>query len=101
MFETRRWSIVAAEGNDDSAACCAALAVLCETYRYSLYAYVRGHGVDADAARDLKQGLLASLPNRVYFGNLRNKINPGPLNPRSSSPLLQPAIEFRERRRIS
>jgi hypothetical protein len=30
MFETTRWSLVAAAGGEDSAACRAALAALCE-----------------------------------------------------------------------
>jgi len=71
MFETTRWSIVAAAGGDDSAASRAALAVLCETYWYSLYAYVRRRGADADDARDLTQGFLTSLLDRRHFENLR------------------------------
>jgi RNA polymerase sigma-70 factor (ECF subfamily) len=71
MFETTRWSIVAAAGGEDSAACRSALAILCESYWYSLYAYVRRHGADADDARDLTQGFLTSLLDRRHFENLR------------------------------
>jgi len=72
MFETTRWSIVAAAGGEDSAACRAALAVLCETYWYSLYAYVRRRGADADDAQDLTQGFLTSLLDRRHFESLRS-----------------------------
>ena len=71
MFETTRWSLVAAAGSEDTAACRAALAALCETYWYSLYAYVRRRGADADDARDLTQGFLTSLLDRRHFENLR------------------------------
>src|SRR5688572_24413716 len=71
MFETTRWSLVAAAGSEDSAACRAALAALCETYWYSLYAYVRRRGADPDDARDLTQGFLTSLLDRRHFENLR------------------------------
>src|SRR6188768_2540411 len=72
MFETTRWSLVAAAGGEDSAACRAALAVLCETYWYSLYAYVRRRGADADDAQDLTQGFLTSLLDRRHFESLRS-----------------------------
>ena len=60
-FETTRWSLVVAAGSDDSSAARAALATLCETYWYPLYAYVRRRGTSADDARDLTQGFLTSL----------------------------------------
>ena len=40
------------------AECRAALAVLCDTYWHSMYAYVRQHGVDAYDARGLTRGFL-------------------------------------------
>jgi DNA-directed RNA polymerase specialized sigma24 family protein len=70
MFQTTRWSIVSAAGGEDSGACRAALAALCETYWYPLYAYVRRRGADADDARDLTQGFLASLLDRRHFEKL-------------------------------
>ena len=70
-FETTRWSLVVAAGGDDSSAARAALATLCETYWYPLYAYVRRRGDDADDARDLTQGFLTSLLERRDFENLR------------------------------
>lgn len=70
-FETTHWSLVVAAGSDDSSAARAALATLCEMYWYPLYAYVRRRGANADDARDLTQGFLASLLERRDFENLR------------------------------
>lgn len=70
-FETTRWSLVVAAGGDDSSAARAALATLCETYWYPLYAYVRRWGVSADDASDLTQSFLMSLLERRDFENLR------------------------------
>jgi DNA-directed RNA polymerase specialized sigma24 family protein len=70
-FVTTRWTLVVAAGGDDSAAAGAALATLCETYWYPLYAYVRRRGANADEARDLTQGFLASLLERRDFEHLR------------------------------
>ena len=60
-----------AAGGNDSLAARAALATLCETYWYPLYAYVRRRGATPDDARDLTQGFLASLLERRDFANLR------------------------------
>ena len=72
-FETTRWSLVVAAGGDDSSAARAALATLCETYWYPLYAYVRRRGASADDARDLTQGFLTSLLERRDFEHLRQE----------------------------
>jgi len=69
-FETTQWSLVVAAGGDDSSAARAALATLCETYWYPLYAYVRRRGANADDARDLTQGFLTSLLERRDFEHL-------------------------------
>jgi RNA polymerase sigma-70 factor (ECF subfamily) len=69
-FETTRWSLVVAAGGDDPSAARAALAALCETYWYPLYAYVRRRGANADDARDLTQGFLTSLLERRDFRRL-------------------------------
>jgi RNA polymerase sigma-70 factor (ECF subfamily) len=72
-FETTRWSVVVAAGGDDSSAARAALATLCETYWYPLYAYVRRRGTSADDARDLTQGFLTSLLERRDFERVRQE----------------------------
>ena len=64
-FATTRWSIVLAAGGDRSAAAGTAardaLAVLCETYWYPLYAYVRRCGHEPEEARDLTQSFFVRL----------------------------------------
>lgn len=72
-FETTRWSVVVAAGGADSSAARTALATLCETYWYPLYAYVRRRGTSAEDARDLTQGFLASLLERRDFEHVRQE----------------------------
>jgi RNA polymerase sigma factor (sigma-70 family) len=72
-FETTRWSLVVAAGSGDSSAARAALATLCETYWYPLYAYVRRRGTSPDDARDLTQGFFTSLLERRDFEHLRQE----------------------------
>ena len=57
----------------DSIKARAALAALCETYWYPLYAYVRRHGADPEDARDLTQGFLTSLLERRDFEKLEKE----------------------------
>jgi RNA polymerase sigma factor (sigma-70 family) len=51
--------LAAAQGDSPTAA--AALAKLCGSYWYPLYAHVRRRGNDSEAARDLTQGFFAQL----------------------------------------
>src|SRR5439155_6859947 len=44
VFVTTHWSVVLAAGRDDTASASEALAKLCQTYWYPLYAYVRQRG---------------------------------------------------------
>ena len=60
-FATTRWSVVLAAGRRGSAKSEAALATLCETYWYPLYAFVRRRGHDRAEAEDLTQGFFARL----------------------------------------
>ena len=60
-----------AAGSGDSSAARAALATLCETYWYPLYAYARRRGMSADDARDLTQGFFTSLLERKDFEDVR------------------------------
>src|SRR5688572_5614373 len=57
----------------DTAEARAALASLCETYWYPLYAYVRRRGANPDDARDLTQGFLTSLLERRDFETLQRE----------------------------
>ena len=76
-FATTHWSIVRAAGDGVTPQAQEALAALCETYWYPLYAYLGRRGHDADAAQDLVQGFFAEIlqkralrtadPNRGRF----------------------------------
>jgi len=68
QFATTHWSIVLAAGARQSAAGTQALATLCETYWYPLYAYVRRRGLDAHEAQDLTQGFFAHLLDSEAVG---------------------------------
>lgn len=63
-FASTRWSLVAAAGRSSSPESAQALAALCETYWYPLYAYVRRGGHDAHEAQDLTQEFFARLLER-------------------------------------
>jgi RNA polymerase sigma factor (sigma-70 family) len=62
-FVTTRWSIVVAAGAR-TAASEEALATLCRTYWYALYAYVRRCGYDVEQAEDLVQGFFLRVLDR-------------------------------------
>ncbi len=66
-FATTRWSVVLAAGRKSSAESEAALATLCETYWYPLYAYVRRQGHDSTGAQDLTQGFFVRLLEKGYL----------------------------------
>ena len=70
-FATTRWSLVlsAQEGTSDQAR--QALAELCESYWYPLYAFVRRQGQDPDEARDLTQAYFARLLEKDYINDVR------------------------------
>ena len=61
-FATTRWSLVLRAGAGASVAGAdEALASLCETYWYPLYAYLRSQGRSADEAQDLTQAFFARM----------------------------------------
>jgi RNA polymerase sigma-70 factor (ECF subfamily) len=61
VFATTRWSLVLAAGGGSSADSEQALAHLCRTYWYPLYAFVRRQGRSPEDAEDLTQGFFAYL----------------------------------------
>lgn len=65
-FRTTHWSVVltAQRFTPDSEA---ALAKLCETYWYPLYAYVRRRGSSAEDAEDLTQSFFAAFLEKDYL----------------------------------
>ncbi|MGC1275123.1 MAG: sigma factor [Planctomycetaceae bacterium] len=64
-FATTRWSVVCAAGREDSAARLA-LASLCETYWYPLYAFLRRRGCSREEAEDVTQAFFARLLERGW-----------------------------------
>lgn len=60
-FATTHWTLVLDAGRGGSDSAREALAQLCETYWYPLYAYVRRHGESPADAEDLTQGFFARL----------------------------------------
>jgi RNA polymerase sigma-70 factor (ECF subfamily) len=60
-FVTTRWSVVLAAGETETAESQRALAALCETYWYPVYAYVRRSGHSVEEAQDLAQGFFSHL----------------------------------------
>ena len=66
QFHTTHWTLVMASARDQSHAGRAALAALCNTYWYPLYAFARRRGHSPADAQDLTQGFfLHVLENRV------------------------------------
>jgi RNA polymerase sigma factor (sigma-70 family) len=60
-FSTTRWSVVLAAGAEDSVTARTALATLCDTYWFPVYAFVRRRGSSEDEARDLTQAFFTRL----------------------------------------
>jgi RNA polymerase sigma factor (sigma-70 family) len=60
-FLSTRWSVVLAAGRAETTQARQALAALCQTYWYPLYAYVRRQGHDAHDAQDLTQEFFLRL----------------------------------------
>lgn len=72
-FFTTRWSIVLAASRDRSPAGRQALATLCETYWYPLYAFVRRLGYDVADAQDLTQAFFARLLDKGDLQGVRRE----------------------------
>ena len=63
-FQTTRWSLVQRATGSDETAGREALAALCESYWYPIYAYIRRSGQAPHDAEDLTQGFFAWLLER-------------------------------------
>jgi RNA polymerase sigma-70 factor (ECF subfamily) len=61
FFKTTRWSLVQRANGDIDADALQALAALCDSYWYPIYAYIRRSGHSAHDAEDLTQGFFAKL----------------------------------------
>jgi RNA polymerase sigma-70 factor (ECF subfamily) len=74
QFRTTHWSVVLSAKNPDSPESDQAIATLCETYWYPLYAYVRRAGHSPEDAEDLTQGFFARfLEKRALLSVDRSK----------------------------
>ena len=63
--------MVLAAGEADSTRARDALAALCETYWYPLYAFIRREGHTAEEAGDLAQGYFLQLLEKGFLKKLR------------------------------
>ena len=61
VFETTHWSRVLAAGSESTGRSREALAALCESYWYPLYAHLRHGGHSVEDAEDLTQGFFARV----------------------------------------
>jgi RNA polymerase sigma-70 factor (ECF subfamily) len=69
-FATTHWSVIAAAQDAASPQAREALATLCNSYCYPLYAFIRRQGYAADEAQDLTQGFFAQLIEQHTFAVL-------------------------------
>lgn len=69
-FATTQWTLVLHAGRPDSPDAARALAALCTSYWYPLYAFVRRQGKSAHDAQDLTQEFFARLLAKNYFAQV-------------------------------
>jgi len=70
VFVTTRWSVVLSAGRKSSPNSDRALAELCQTYWYPLYAYIRRQGRTKEDAEDLVQAFFARFLEKNYLEGL-------------------------------
>jgi RNA polymerase sigma factor (sigma-70 family) len=70
-FATTNWSMVLAAGEAESSRSRLALAALCETYWYPVYAFLRRQGCTVEEARDLAQGYFLQLLEKGFLKEVR------------------------------
>ena len=66
-FKTTSWSVVLAAKNERSAVSREALRLLCETYWFPLYSFIRHRGYPVESAEDLTQEFFAKLVAKNYL----------------------------------
>jgi RNA polymerase sigma factor (sigma-70 family) len=72
-FVNTRWTMVLAAGHKSSAQSDEALAELCRTYWYPLYAFVRRQGYSREDAEDLVQAFFARFLEKNYLEGLASE----------------------------
>jgi len=70
IFATTHWTVVLAAGRRHTPQADAALEVLCRTYWFPLYAYVRRRGHTKEDAEDLTQAFFARLLGKNFLAGL-------------------------------
>jgi len=70
IFATTRWTVVLTAGRTDTTRARKALADLCQTYWYPLYAYARRRGHTVQDAEDLTQGFFARMLQQDFLAGL-------------------------------
>src|SRR5712692_2445909 len=70
-FHTTHWTVVLAAREKDGTAAQEALASLCSTYWYPLYAFIRRQGSSPHDAEDLTQEFFLHFLERNALGNVR------------------------------
>ncbi len=68
VFATTHWSVVLTAASNDTTRSQMAMARLCQTYWYPLYAYVRRRGHSAQDAQDLTQSFFLYLLEQRWVG---------------------------------
>jgi RNA polymerase sigma factor (sigma-70 family) len=66
-FNTTHWTVVVTAGDGDSPQAAMALAELCSTYWYPLYAFVRRKGYSPHDSQDLTQAFFARVLEKNYI----------------------------------
>jgi len=69
-FATTHWSVVLAAGRHSSPQAQEALAVLCRTYWYPVYVFIRRQGFSADESQDLTQEFFARLLEKHFLAQV-------------------------------
>lgn len=69
QFPTTRWSLIVATHEQPTSGAREALASLCGSYWYPLYAYIRRQGYAVEDAQDLTQGFFALLLEKGYLAD--------------------------------
>src|SRR5262245_4423623 len=72
-FAPTNWNLVLRAGQREAADAAEALARLCRTYWYPLYAYVRRKGHSVQDAEDLTQGFFEQLMQRRSLSQVRGE----------------------------
>jgi RNA polymerase sigma factor (sigma-70 family) len=72
-FLPTRWTIVLTAGQEASPQAQDALATLCRTYWYPIYAYIRRRGHSPPDAEDLTQEFFARLLEKHYLAGIRRE----------------------------